>query len=205
MSSQCLEKGGRRSSERESRAAQIQIALARIMHFRPTFLAVLVTLTCVWPFSASAKRPAPKPVPPVVFQGVEYRAPLSVARMGHVEAVEVATGKKLWDTMVYQVWRNPLAEEDNQWVFITSLLIRDRKLLVSNENGTRFRIDLKTGHVEGAIRYWLPWFCLGAVLLVAGLLFWKRLWDAQRTIAGANVDCCRDSNADLNHAKACLN
>ena len=108
------------------------------------------------------------------FQGVEYRAPLDVQNLGHVKAIEAVSGRTLWDTRVYHIWILPLVEEDNQWVFINSLEIEDGKLVVGNENGAKYRLNLKTGHVEGAMRYWLPWFLLGIGLLIAALWFWRR-------------------------------
>jgi outer membrane protein assembly factor BamB len=145
------------------------------MRVYPTVMAVVAAVIFLWPVLAFAKRRAPKPAPPVVSEGVEYRAPLSVEQPGHVEAVELATGKKLWDTEVYHVWIMPLAETDVQWVFITSLQIQNGKLLVSNEDGRRYRVDLKTGHFEGAMCYWLPWPCLGTLLFLAGYFVWRRL------------------------------
>ena len=133
-------------------------------------LMALATATLVCPASAFAKRRDPSPVPSIVWQGVEYRAPLDVAHMGHVQAFELTSGRKLWETRVYHVWIMPSLEEDVQWVFISAMQVQDGKLLVKNENGKSFRLDLKTGRIEGAMRYWAPWFMAGGLLLV--LVFW---------------------------------
>jgi hypothetical protein len=144
------------------------------MRIQPTALTALAAATLLWPGSAFAKRRAPSPVPSVVSQGVEYRAPLDVEHMGRVQAFELSSGRKLWETKVYHVWIDPLAEEDVQWVFISSMQVQGGKLLVGNENGKSFRLDLKTGRLEGAMRYWVPWFVAGGLLLVLGFRAWIR-------------------------------
>src|SRR5258706_10499635 len=96
---------------------------------------------------AFAKRKAPSPVPPVVWQGVEYRAPLGVEHMGHVQAFELSSHRELWETKVYHVWTVPLLEEDNQWIFVSGMRVQNGKLLVSNEAGKSYRLDLRTGRI----------------------------------------------------------
>jgi outer membrane protein assembly factor BamB len=150
------------------------------MRVRPTALIALAAATLLWPASAFAKRRAPSPVPAVVWQGVEYRAPLDVEHMGHVQAFELSSGKMLWETKVYHVWIMPFAEEDVQWVFISAMQIQDGKLLVRNENEKSFKLDLKTGRVDGAIPYWLPWFVAGCLLLVLVFFVWIRHRTASR-------------------------
>src|SRR5580692_11483923 len=118
------------------------------MCVKPIALIAHAAVTLFWSDSAFAKRSAPKPVPPVVWQGVEYRAPLDVEHMGHVQAFELSSGRKLWETKVYKVWIVPLLEEDVQWVFVSAMQVQDGKLLVKNERGKSFRLDLKTGRIE---------------------------------------------------------
>lgn len=137
-------------------------------------LLTIVALVLFLPFTVFAKRKAPKPVPPVVWEGVEYRAPLDVEHMGYVQAVELSSGRKLWETEVYHVLMMPALEQDVQWVFISSMKLQGGKLLVVNENGKIFRLNLKTGRIEGALRYWLPWFLLAALFGSAALLVWVR-------------------------------
>jgi hypothetical protein len=139
------------------------------------FLMFVAGMLC--PPAAFAKRAAPKPVSPVVYGGVEYRA--SVWDMGFVEAVDVASHKKLWRTRVYYVWYMPLAEKDVQDIFVTSLTVQDGNLLVRNESGRSYRVDLRSGHVQGAARYWLPWMWIGIGLLSAGFLVWRRFKSGQ--------------------------
>jgi outer membrane protein assembly factor BamB len=152
------------------------------MRIQPTALIALAVATLLWPASAFAKRRAPSPVPPVVWQGVEYRAPLDVEHMGHVQAFELSSGRKLWETEVYHVWIMPLVETDVQWVFISAMQVQDGKLLIRNENGKSFKLDLKTGWIEGTMRYWVAWFFAGGLLLLA-VLAWIRVRHGQQGAA----------------------
>jgi hypothetical protein len=97
--------------------------------------------------SLQAKRGPPPFVKPVTIGSVRYSVSAQPQLMGFVIAAEVATGKELWRQRIYRVRMNPLREEDVQWVFITSLIRRDRKLLVTNESDEHFTLDLTTRKV----------------------------------------------------------
>jgi outer membrane protein assembly factor BamB len=125
------------------------------------------------PSTALTKRRAPKPVPPLVHEGVEYRAPHAL--MGFVEAIDTASGRQLWETRVYYVMIDPLGERDVQDVFITSLQVENGRLLVSNEAGKTFTLDLKTGQVKGSIWYSVPFLCITSAVVLAAFLVWRRL------------------------------
>jgi len=103
-----------------------------------------VTVIC----DAWAKRSGPKQVSPVIYDGVRYAAPNANGRQGMVEALDQKTGAKLWDKVIYTVKIDPNLEEDVQWVFISALSIRDGKLLVINEKGDQYALDLKTKKID---------------------------------------------------------
>ncbi|MEY2575598.1 MAG: hypothetical protein QOF80_1085 [Verrucomicrobiota bacterium] len=67
--------------------------------------------------------------------------------MGFVIATDVSTWKELWRQRIYHVHMKPLLEKDVQWVFITSLTLRDGKLLITNERDEHFTLDLTTRKV----------------------------------------------------------
>ena len=157
--------------------------LAELMRLQRTPLIFFAAVTLLWPAMAFAKRKAPSPVPPVIWQGVEYRAPLDVDHMGHVQAFELPSHRKLWETKVYYVWTLPLLEEDNQWVFVSGMRIQNGKLLVSSEAGRNYRLDLRTGRIVGAMRYWLPWFLAGVLLMVLAFFAWVRTGNRQPSAA----------------------
>jgi len=103
---------------------------------------LLATLT-----NADAKRgPAPS-VNTVVIGSIAYSAPPNPDDMGYVIATDVPSGKELWRQRIYRVLIKPFVESDVQWVFITSLVRQDHTLLVTNERGERFVLDLKSRKV----------------------------------------------------------
>lgn len=144
------------------------------MRGQQTPLIAFAAMALLWPASAFAKRKAPSPVPTIVSQGVEYRAPLDVEHMGYIQAFELPSHRKLWETKVYNVRIMPLLEEDVQWVFVSSMQVQGGKLLVRNEKGRSYWLDLKTGRIEGAVRYWLPWFLAGLFVLLVAFFTWMR-------------------------------
>jgi hypothetical protein len=90
---------------------------------------------------ALAKRAAPKAVPPIVKDGIEYSAPAS--RMGFVVATWTQTKREIWSRQVYVIkheYERGL-EEDVQSCFITRLGFQDGKLRVTNEAGGEFEVD----------------------------------------------------------------
>jgi len=118
-------------------------------------------------------------VPPLVHEGIEYRAPHE--RMGHVEAWDLKTGKRLWETKVYSVWVPPWgAREDSEYVFISEMNVEGSKLAVTNELGKQYRVDLRTGAVDR----WSPLLVTGiaaaaGVILAAAVVSWLR-WRRRR-------------------------
>jgi len=89
-----------------------------------------------------AKRLPPQKVEPVIYNGVKYTA--THEKMGYVQAWDIKTGKKLWEKKVYDVKIDSYMEADVQWVFITNLSIKDGKLIVVNENGDKYEIDIES-------------------------------------------------------------
>lgn len=101
-------------------------------------------------FNAEAKRVPPKDVEPVIYKDIKYIAPYfkiinkEVRRCGYVEAWDLKTNKKLWDIQVYKIDYDPILEQDVQDIFITSLTIKNERLVVVNERNEIYEIDLKT-------------------------------------------------------------
>jgi hypothetical protein len=144
-----------------------------MMRVAPLLAVFVIAGACLCPSAALAKRAAPKPVAPVILDGVEYRAP--VRDMGYLEAIDVVSKQRLWRSKVYSVMYMPLAEKDCQDIFIVSLGIKGGNLLVRNEAGRSYRVDLKTGHVLGGARYWVPCAAISFVLFSIGFFALKRM------------------------------
>lgn len=104
------------------------------------------------------KRSAPDPVEPVRFDGVRYETVNAGKGRGlgqnggHVAAVDEHSGAELWIQKIYDVEYVDDMEEDKQDVFITGLVLDQsiRVILVSNERGHRFALNLDDRTVEPA-------------------------------------------------------
>jgi hypothetical protein len=109
---------------------------------------VLATAIVVLPGLASAKRVAPKNVPPVTHRGVKYVFPHFSSENGKsrhggvVEARDERSDALLWKLTVYEVWHKPWLESDVQDVFITSARMENEALIVTNERGEAYEIDV---------------------------------------------------------------
>ena len=84
---------------------------------------------------------APPKISPLIYKGIKFVVPNTVKEVGYVQAWDVATGQKVWEKKVYRVIIMPFSE-DSQYVFIISLSIEDGKLVVVNENGREYKIDI---------------------------------------------------------------
>ena len=83
----------------------------------------------------------------MVVDSVRYSASAEPELMGFVIATDVSSGKELWRQRIYRVFIKPFLEEDVQWVFITSLVQQNHTLLITNERGGHFTLDLTTRKV----------------------------------------------------------
>lgn len=128
-------------------------------------LAAALAGTAAGPAGADGQRErtAPADVPPVLHKGVRYevvhwgKARGLGQNGGLVAAVDAASGRELWVVRVYAIDYTVDKEPDRLDVFITSMkLDRDRRALVlTDENGRRFGLDLATRQVtplKGAAR-----------------------------------------------------
>ena len=88
----------------------------------------------------SPKRKAPKEVAPVVFQNVKYTAPIN--QMGWVVARDMATDTVIRKKKIYTIRYNHGLEEDVQDVFIDSLYIENKMLMIHTERGKIYFLNL---------------------------------------------------------------
>jgi hypothetical protein len=102
---------------------------------------------------AYAKR-GPKPVvPPIQVNGIEFRAPNSPESEGMIEAWDPTSNRLLWSRRVYRNMKDPLAEQDVQWVFIKSMSIapNNQQLVIADERGRTHLVNIKPPVVRSVI------------------------------------------------------
>ena len=83
---------------------------------------------------------APPKIAPLIYKGIKFVVPNTVKEMGYVQAWDVETGKKVWEKKVFSVIKIPFFFEED--VFIIALSIEDGKLVVANEHGREYKIDI---------------------------------------------------------------
>jgi hypothetical protein len=119
------------------------------MKFRSPLIIVLALTLCGISLPVHAERLAPKPVKPVEKDGIEYSAP--VDKMGHVVATWNKTSSVIWNKQIYLVkfdYRNNALEQDVQSCFITNLRLDGNKLIITNELGYEYSLELDSVSVK---------------------------------------------------------
>lgn len=104
----------------------------------------MALLAAIMAPTAYAKRSAPRPVAPVVTNGVRYTAPNDRGRVCYVQASDAVNGSLKWERIIYEVAIDPTMEEDIQWDFIVALTVQDGSLIVRTERSQTYILDLKT-------------------------------------------------------------
>jgi hypothetical protein len=95
-----------------------------------------------------AKRVRAPIVEPVVYNNIRYVAPNDDGRREYVQAFEVATNHKLWEVTVFRNIISPFMEEDLQWFYIKNLQVENGELIVTDEKGRQFAVDLEKQTVK---------------------------------------------------------
>lgn len=109
-------------------------------------LFIVVSITTLVTTFVVAKRLPPKPVTPVVSEGIQYSAD-GDGRNQYVVATDMKSGNKLWRVKVFHNQIKPGLEEDVQWVFITDLKLAGSSVFVKDERERCYSVDLKTRKV----------------------------------------------------------
>jgi hypothetical protein len=111
----------------------------------------------------AAKRKRAAVVPPVEIAGVQYRAPNTVETEGCVEAWDAKSQTFLWRKKIYSTLKIPfIFEEDNQWVFIKSMVPSKGgdEVIIVNEAGRQYTVKTT------------PPNKFGFLLKIGGLILW---------------------------------
>ena len=121
--------------------------MSKLLKIIPISMVILMISIMSYP-----KRMAPKPVKPVIYQGIKYQA-IHWGKSrgfkqngGYIEAFKVSTGKRLWVLKVYHIQYGRLTGDayDN---FITKMWIKNGYLYIENEKDDTYKINLKTHEV----------------------------------------------------------
>lgn len=105
----------------------------------------------------AAKRRAPPKVPAVTLDGIRYEQavlPRAEAdggqRTGYLAAYRGASEERLWRLRVYELEIDPHLEGDVQDVYFKSMTAAPdgHALLIENEHGDRFAVDVRTQAVR---------------------------------------------------------
>jgi hypothetical protein len=87
-----------------------------------------------------AKRAEPKGIPDIPYESIVFQR----SGMEYVQAVDSATKMVLWKKKIYDVIYIPGLETDVQDVFIDSMYLRNKQLMIRNEKKEWFDLDLQT-------------------------------------------------------------
>ena len=116
-------------------------------------LAYIICASILYGANVCAKRAAPAPVNKVEMNSVVYSAPPFVTSEnqngGYVEARDKNSNELLWRLKVYKTEYNNKLERDVQDIFITSIKLEGGIILVTDEKGRVFAVNLKT---KGVVR-----------------------------------------------------
>ncbi len=93
-----------------------------------------------------AKRAAPNIPPPISRHGIEYASMPDLP--GCIQASDSATGRRIWWLQVYVIQYDPFLEKDVQDVHIDGLELVNGSLIVSNEIGYSYSVDLRSKSIS---------------------------------------------------------
>jgi len=110
-------------------------------------LGLLLIICVALPIADAKRTPAPV-VAPITHEGVVYHA-TGNGEIAFIVANDEKTGNELWKSKVYHVQIDPLKEQDVQMIFIKGMLLSGEKLLIQDEAGRCYRLELETHKVQG--------------------------------------------------------
>ncbi len=124
---------------------------------RKIYMFVFFLTVCCIVFSGRAeatrmfdKRLSPESVA-IVDNGIKYMPRSSYdpkkGRIFYIEAWDAQTQTKLWEQKIYEIQYDLTLEHDVQDRLILSLRIKDGKLIITNEGGDQYELDLNTREV----------------------------------------------------------
>jgi hypothetical protein len=85
----------------------------------------------------------PRPVVPVIANGIEYSAD-GDGRDAFLVATDLRDSKEIWRTKVFHNHIKFWIEEDVQWVYITNLKMTGETIFVRDEKARCYAVGIKT-------------------------------------------------------------
>lgn len=124
---------------------------------RGVFISILFSIL-LFCNTAEALRKIPE-VKPLIYYNIRYTANIDT-----IEAWDIRSDAKLWELQVYkrsEFYRQKIKDELNEvepdlWIYIDSLRIEEGNLIVGNEAGDEYVVDLQTKEARKRIGEGLP-------------------------------------------------
>lgn len=82
-------------------------------------------------------------ISPIRYNGIELQA-IPADGNGAIIAKDAKSGKILWEKKIYSYPINDDLEPDVQWVFVQNMHLEGNSLIITNEIGDRYSLDLKS-------------------------------------------------------------
>ena len=124
---------------------------------RPSIpLAAGVVLTGLFTFAPEvmAGRSAPEEITPIIAfnkiftVGYKISGSATQKRKAYVEASDLASGRTLWKAEIYTITYDAMLDSDVEDVYVSEMKLEGKTLLIEDETGQRFALDLNTRKVR---------------------------------------------------------
>jgi hypothetical protein len=94
---------------------------------------IVVLVLIIAPQISVAKRVGPPLVTPVKIDTLEYRAPMEYGPDKYLEEWDIKSNTLVARYKIYEIRFEPLMEKDVQNVFIKTLEVKDKNIVITNE------------------------------------------------------------------------
>jgi hypothetical protein len=118
------------------------------MKIKTLFPGLLLATLFLFPVAVRAERTAPPVIAPITHEGVRYSVPNDNGVQAYVVATDAASGKQLWQKVIFRNPIKPDLEQDVQWVFIKQMRREGNTLIFTSERNKSYSLVLKTREVK---------------------------------------------------------
>ncbi len=103
-----------------------------------------MSLLCVFVIFSFARRAPFREVKPIFRNGIKYSRYVDDS----ILATDEKTGGLIWKRQIYVVKHIPELETDVQACFITKIEIKNKNIIITNEEGYKYKLNLNTLKVK---------------------------------------------------------